>query len=257
MMGTFAFYQKVVALNSDVHRNLRFSQDEANFTFAKDTTAVLMAGVEFAEASREYPIVFIRSQDQKLRPVTLLGVRNGENLYVDGAGKWDANYIPAFVRRYPFVMAEGSPNGQLVVCIDESCPAFNSSKGELLIDAEGKLQPRMNEVMQFLNNFQREFVRTEALVKQLEELGLFVQQGARFDTNTGETYQLNDFYLIDDKKFAQIPDDKLPALFRSGALGLAYLHLASLGNMRRLLDKVAARSAARKQPAQPTSEPLH
>ena len=256
-MSTFAFYQKVVALNSDVHRNLKFSPEAANFSFARDTTAVLMAGVEFAEVSREYPIVFIRSQDQKMRPATLLGVRNGENLFVDEQGKWDANYIPAFVRRYPFVMAEGGPNGQLVVCIDESCPAFSADKGDLLIDAEGKLQPRMNEVMQFLNNFQREFVRTEALVRQLDELGLFIQQGARFDTSTGETYQLSDFYLIDDKKFAQIPDDRLPALFRSGALGLAYLHLASLGNMRRLLDKVAARSAARKQATQPASRPFH
>jgi len=242
-MNTFAFYKKVVALNSDVHRNLRFADDQADFSFARDTTAVLLAGVEFAEAGREYPIVFIRGQDKQMRPVALLGVRQGENLYVDEHGKWDGSYIPAFVRRYPFVMSDGGEGGQLVVCIDESCSALSTEKGELLIDAKGKLQPRMNEVVQFLDNFQREFARTELIARQLDELGLFIQQGARFDTSTGETFQLNDFYLIDEAKFGQISDEKLPQLFRSGALGLVYLHTASLGNMRKLLDKVAARSA--------------
>jgi hypothetical protein len=115
---------------------------------------------------------------------------------------------------------------------------LNGEKGEVLIDEAGILQPRMNEVMQFLQNFQNEFARTELLAKQLDELGLFVQQGARFDTPNGQTFQLNDFFLIDEAKFGQLADDKLPALFRSGALGMAYLHLASLGNMRRLLDRI-------------------
>jgi hypothetical protein len=256
-VSTFAFYQRVVALNSDVHRNLKFAANEVNFSFARDTTAVLLAGVEFAEAGREYPIVFIRGQDNQMRPVALLGVRNGENLFVDEHGKWDARYIPAFVRRYPFVMAEGGAAGQLVLCIDESCPALNAEHGELLINAEGKLEPRMNEVIQFLQNFQNEFVRTELITRQLDELGLFIQQGARFDTSTGETFQLNDFYLIDEAKFGQIADDKLPQLFRSGAMGLVYLHLASLGNMRRLLDRVAARSAAQKQAVLASNIPLH
>ncbi len=237
-MSSFAFYQKVVALNSNVHRNLKFDITKVNFNFVRDTTAVLLASIEFAEAAREYPIVFIRGQDSKMRPVVLLGVRTGENLYVDEQGKWDAHYVPAFVRRYPFVMAEGGANDQLLVCIDEKCPALNAEKGEVLIDEAGNLQPRMTEVMQFLQNFQTEFARTELLAAQLDELGLFVQQGARFDTPNGQTFQLNDFFLVDEAKFGQLPDDKLPALFRSGALGMAYLHLASMGNMRRLLDRI-------------------
>jgi len=255
-MSAFAFYKKVVALNTDAHRNLKFAATEVNFSFARDTTAVLLAGVEFAEALREYPIVFIRGQDQQMRPVALLGVRDGENLFVGEEGKWDARYVPAFVRRYPFVMAEGSAQGDLMVCIDEDCTALNANHGDLLINAEGRMEPRMNEVMQFLQNFQQEFARTEMLAKQLDELGLFVQQGARFDTGNGETFQLNDFYLIDEAKFGQIEDAKLPGLFRSGALGLAYLHLASLGNMRKLLDRVSVRSAAQKQ-AESVANKLH
>ena len=242
-MTQFAFYKKVVALNSDVHRDLKFDASQVSFEFARDSTAVLIAGVEFAEAARDYPIVFVRGEDQQLRPVVLLGVRESQNLFVDDAGKWAATYIPAFVRRYPFVLAQGAEPDQLVVCIDEKCNALNSGSGEVLIDGAGTLQPRMNDVLQFLQNFQQEFLRTEFITKQLDELGLFVQQGARFDTVGGETFQLNDFYMLDEAKFNQLDDEKLPSLFRSGALGLAYLHFASMGNMRKLLDLISSRSA--------------
>jgi len=65
-----------------------------------------------------------------------------------------------------------------------------------------------------------------------------VKRDARFDTPIGETFQLNDFYLIGEAKFGQLADDRLPKLFRSGALGMAYMHLASMGNMHRLFDRV-------------------
>jgi hypothetical protein len=76
-------------------------------------------------------------------------------------------------------------------------------------------------------------------------------------TFTGEAFQLDDFYLIDEANFGQIADDKLPQLFRSGALGLVYLHLASLGNMRKLLDRVAARSALKKPVTSAVNAQLH
>ena len=250
-MTNFAFYEKVVTLNSELHRNLKFDTTQVTFSFTRDTTVVLIAGIEFAEASRDYPIVFIRGQDQQLQPVVLLGVREGENLYVDEAGKWTTAYVPAFVRRYPFVLAEGATPDQLVVCIDEKCAALNSESGELLIDANGQPQSLMNDVLQFLQNFQQEFARSEALVKQLDQLGLFVQQGVRFDTASGETFQLSDFHMIDEAKFNQIADSAVLDLFRSGALGLAYLHLASMGNMNKLLNLVNARTG--EKPADPDS----
>ena len=241
-MTNFVFYKKVVAMNSEVHRDLKFDESQVSFDFARDSTAVLITGVEFVEAARDYPIVFVRGQDRQFRPVVLLGVREAENLFVDNAGHWGATYIPAFVRRYPFVLAEGVQPDQLVVCIDEKCAALNSQSGQLLIDAEGALQPVMNEILQFLQNFQQEFARTELLTKQLDQLDLFVQQGARFDMAGGETFHLNDFYMIDEVKFNQIADAQLPGVFRSGALGLAFLHFASMSNMRKLLNLVSSRS---------------
>lgn len=73
--------------------------------FAGETNSVILAGVEFSEAAKEYPIVFTQAGD-KVVPVALLGLRNEENLFVDGKGGWDGRYIPSFVRRYPFILAE-------------------------------------------------------------------------------------------------------------------------------------------------------
>jgi len=86
---------------------------------------------EFFEAAREYPIVFARGEAGPV-PAALLGLREAENLYVDNAGKWDARYIPAFVRRYPFVPGKGA-QGELLVCIDEASQCFDTKEGEALL----------------------------------------------------------------------------------------------------------------------------
>lgn len=236
-------YKKVVALNSEVHRNLKYDASLVDYGFASKFISALIAGIEFAEASRECPIVFVRGEDKQLRAVAVMGVRNAENLCIDANGKWKIAYVPAFFRRYPFVLQENGAGNPSVVCVDESCPALNYESGQLLIDDQGKVQPAMTEMMQFLQNYQMELVRTESLVNQLDKLGLFVQQNARFDMTGGETFHLNDFYSIDEAKFNQIDDAVLPSLFHSGALGLAYLHLASLGNMRKLLNLLTPPSA--------------
>lgn len=239
-MNNSAFYEKVVALDSDTHRNLKFDAAKVNFAFARHCTAMAITCAEFARAAQEYPIAFIRGDDRQLRPVVMLGVQDAENLFVNSAGLWDAVYIPLAVQHYPFVMAEGYQPDQL--CIDETCAALNLETGELLIDAEGKPQQRMSDELQFLHDFQLEMAQTGLMVNQLDELDLFV----RFVTTGGENFQLNDFFLIDDAKFKLVADEKLPALFHSGALRLAYLHIASLDNMPRLSSRAISRSTALK-----------
>ena len=79
--------------------------------FAGKTNSVILAGVEFSEAAKEYAIVFTQAGD-KVVPVAMLGLRNEENLFVDDKGGWDVRCIPSFVRRYPFVLAETGETGQ-------------------------------------------------------------------------------------------------------------------------------------------------
>ena len=99
------FYQRPVVLNRQSHRSLKVKNTTPNFTFARQTNSVPIAGVEFARAALEYPIVFAGPSPDKILPAVLLGIRENENLFVDADGKWANAYIPAFIRRYPFVLA--------------------------------------------------------------------------------------------------------------------------------------------------------
>ena len=114
------FYKKVVPLNSEQHARLHIDTS-AGYEFAREANAVLLTMVEFSKASREYPIVFLADGD-RINPVALLGLPGSENQYVSKDGKWNAAYIPAYVRRYPFIPGSGVAENELVLCIDEAAP---------------------------------------------------------------------------------------------------------------------------------------
>jgi hypothetical protein len=200
---------------------------------------VILAGVEFTEAAKEYPIVFAKAGDNVV-PVALLGLRNEENLFVDDKGKWDARYIPAFVRRYPFVLAETGDQGQRMVCVDESYPGFNKDDGEPLFENDEPTR-LLKQAIEFLEEYQRQYLRTERFVKRLQDNDLLMSLNARIDMVDGKQFSLSGLLAVDEKKLLALPDDKALELFRSGELAWLYCHLTSLGTLARMVDRVAER----------------
>src|SRR3954469_6320165 len=166
-MADQGYYERPVLLDRERHRRRRV-QPAQGFGFARKAHSVVLAGAEFGEAGKEYAIVFSRAASGQVVPVVLLGLRAGENLFVDERDAWDARYVPAFVRRYPFVLAE-LPGQSLAVCIDEAFPGLNDTEGELLFDAEGKDTPYLRNALDFLGHYQREHLRTEAFCQRLEQ----------------------------------------------------------------------------------------
>jgi formylglycine-generating enzyme required for sulfatase activity len=238
-----ALYEKIVALDAGIHRNLKFDAARCNFEFSRKYTAIPLTGREFVHAAREYAIVFMRGDDRLFRPVVLLGF--SENLYVNMAGLWEANYLPVLVQHYPFVIeAGGASSGG---SIDEQCAGLNFENGKLLIDAEGVWQPVLNAELQFLHEYQKQLADTEQMVKQWDELGLFVSSDACLSFPGGEAFELRDFYVVDEALFNQLSADVLPALFQSGAIKLIYQHLDSLIHLPRLLNLAAVRAAENQQ----------
>ena len=199
-----------------------------------------MAGVEFTEAAREYPIVFAQV-GAKVVPVALLGMRNAENLFVDDKGNWTARYIPAFVRRYPFVLAEAGDSGQSVVCVDEGYLGFNQADGELLFNEQGEPTPVLKQAIDFLEEYQRQYVRTEAFVKRLQDNDLLMALNAKVDVKGGQQFALTGLLAVDEKKLLALSDEQALELYRSGELAWIYCHLMSLGTMGSMVDRVAKR----------------
>ena len=248
-MSDLVCYDKPVLLDRARHRRLRV-RGGTSFAFARAANALHLAGAEFNEACKEYAIVFTRGADGQVAPVVVLGLRQRENLFVDAEGAWEARYIPAFVRRYPFVLAQ-LPGQALAACIDEAYAGLGEAEGEPLFDAQGQDTPFLRNALEFLAQYQREAVRTQAFCRRLDEAGLLAEMKARADLVDGRSFTVNGLLVVDEKKLLDLPHPTALAMFRSGELHLVSLHLASLANLQRLVD----RQALRKSPIVPAPQP--
>jgi hypothetical protein len=236
-MAESVYYEKPVLLDRVRHRRRRVKPG-SSFAFARKANSLYLAGVEFGEACKEYAVVFTRGANGKVAPVVMLGLRSRENLFVDAQNRWTGRYVPAFVRRYPFVLAE-LPGHSLGVCIDEAYPGLNEEEGEPLFDGEGRDTPYLRNALDFLTQYQREYLRTEAFCQKLEQSGLLTEMNARADLVDGRSFTVGSLMVVDEKKLLELPDDKVLSFFRSGELHLISMHLLSLSNMQRLVDKIA------------------
>ncbi|RYY73942.1 MAG: SapC family protein [Comamonadaceae bacterium] len=244
-MAQALYYDKPALLNREKHRRCRIRPSEG-YGFARNANSLFVAGVEFNEACKDYAIVFTRLAG-KVTPVVVLGLRTRENLYVDDQGRWDAPYVPAFVRRYPFVLAD-LPGRQMGVCIDEAYEGLGESGGEALFDERGGNTPFLQNALDFLQRYQLEYVRTEAFCRRLEELDLLTAMDARAELADGRSFTVADLMVVDERKFAALPDEQVLSLFRGGELHLVSMHLLSLSNLQRLVDRMAARGGAELPP---------
>lgn len=240
-MSEAMYYEKPVLLDREKHRNRRVKPSKS-YAFARNANSLYLAGVEFNEACKEYAIVFTRGPDQKIVPVAMLGLRNRENLFIDEAERWTASYVPAFVRRYPFVLAELSSES-LGVCMDDAYPGFNEQEGEALFDAKGANTPFLQNAVDFLNRYQQEFRRTAAFCERLQQSGLLKEMNAKADLMDGRSFTINGLLVVDEQKLMALPDAVALSLFRAGELHLISMHLTSLSNMQKLVDRMAARQS--------------
>jgi len=246
-MTTLLIYQNAVTLDRERHRHLRLkSQDTTSFAAA--VHAVPLVAVEFAEVAREYPIVFARGAAVDDKPGELLcyaltGLHQGENLYLDAAGRWAAQYVPAFIRRYPFVFAETGVD-QLSVCIDESYAGFNDAEGEPLFDEAGAPAAVLNNALELLTDYQRQVQLTSAFLKKLDAANLLMQSELRADFPDGRNALVQGLLVVDEAKLKQLPVAALQEWLASGELGLLYAHLLSLGNLKQLVQRMAPPIAA-------------
>jgi hypothetical protein len=236
-MSEMIFYERVVALNDQTHAKLKV-RPATSFAYAARTNSVPLLASEFFECAREYPIVFARGEAGPVA-AALLGLREAENLYVGKDGTWDARYVPAFVRRYPFVPGKGV-QGELLVCIDEASECFDAREGEPLF-MDGKPSPQLEHAMKFLAEFHQGAATTELLGRRLQDLGLLRPSDSVAQLNDGTQFRLNGLSVVDESKLRALDRDTVQELFVSGGLAVVYAHLMSLGNLGALVDRLSKR----------------
>jgi hypothetical protein len=193
---------------------------------------------EFAAAVLEYPVVFHEAPDEMM-PVAVLGIRPRQNLYLTQHGDWKARYIPAFVRRYPFVFASSDNNQTFTLCIDEAFDGFNESgRGERLFDDRSEPTPFVSNMLKFLQRYHSEFQRTRDFGRKLKDLNLTQPMQAELSLESGEKMALAGFSVVDRARLKTLPKESLSGLMDSDELELIFAHLTSLYNFRVLRDRL-------------------
>jgi SapC len=232
-MKTLLMYDKLVPVNREQHRQLRVKASDKKLNFARETNSVLLAVTELPLAALDFPCVFVATGDQHTL-VSVVGLRDKENLLVDDHGAWDTHcYVPAFIRRYPFVLAEQPGSTQLTVCVDEAFDGLNATDGEALFDAEGQDTAYLQQLQKFLLDFHNDMQRTTAFAKRLVELDLLVDRNIDFKL-AEQHITLNGFKVVDENKLHKLSPDTVQDLFNNGALGWIHAHLLSLNNVNKL-----------------------
>ena len=233
------FYKKVVPLNKERHSK-SYIEPIAGYGFTSETNSIYIAAVEFGQAAREYPIVFGGDAEATVFPMALLGLRNNQNLFVNKKGEWGATYIPAYVRRYPFILA--TPNGdtdKFTVCIDEDYAGFNTrKKGQQLFDKDGEQNQILQQAVDFLKDYQKHVQLTKVFCKTLVELELLEPMQAKIEMKSGEELSIGGFQCVSREKLNLLQPGKLADLVKIGQMELIYAHLLSMNNMTTLMNKL-------------------
>ena len=248
LSGNVLFYGKPEPLSVEAHSGLGVDPVDQPYAFVSGTNIVPLTVTEFAPAALTYPVIFVGDARQ---PVAVMGLRQGENLFVSDTGAFRPEaYIPAYVRRYPFVFANDEVQKRLILCVDRDAP-FIKEGGATPLFVDGKPSPYVEQAMEFCNNFEQERLRTEAFGKLLTDLDLLETREAMFtprnpDGSAGTPQKIAEYFAVSEEKLKALPAEKLAELRDNGALGQIYAHLVSLLGWDRLIA-IAFQKAASEQ----------
>ncbi|ROR99935.1 SapC protein [Sinobacterium caligoides] len=244
MSKQMLIYNNAKPLSTQRHLDWSIKVDE-DYSFASQLNSLPLTAVEFANAADEFPIVFAGKGDQ-LMPVAVLGLRDAQNLFTLEDGRFDAAYVPAFLRRYPFVFASANESGDLTLCLDEAFKGCNTEgKGERLFDSEGERTSYLNKVLEFLKEYQSHYAKTQNFCQKLVELDLLEPMGAEITpAGSDEKIQLGGFMAVNRGKLKGLGDEAIKELFTNDGLELIYTHLASMRNFKKLVNKLPSTVAA-------------
>ncbi len=214
-----------------------------DYAFSRNVNSVPLVTAEFDHAATEYPIVFAGTKEGAM-PAVILGMRGNENLYLTEKNVWTAKYIPAFVRRYPFVFSSSQDGKTFTLCIDEAFAGCNQEgRGVRLFDEEGKPTPHVQNVLRFLQGYQAEAQRTQAFCKKLNDLNLLEPMQAKVPLKSGQNVSLTGFMGVNRDKIKALSGEALADLAKTGELELVYLHLQSLKNFDAMKERLGASPA--------------
>jgi hypothetical protein len=235
------FYKNPMPLEPGRHAKAGLSP-RSDFRFARATNAIALTLSEFGPAARTYPIVF--SAEAPVVPFAVVGVRDGENLFLDQNNQWkDDAYVPAYVRRYPFIFSEVPNSDRMILCVDEAAPAFEQDSTQPFF-VDGKPSENLQRALKFNEAFHAQLQETRRFGEWLEQNAMLEERMARAEIAGGQSYTLRGFRLVNPEKIRTLTDVEVLELHKKGWLPLLHFHLQSLSNWAALSRMISQKAAA-------------
>ena len=231
----------LVALSRETHAKLKLLP-VGSFEFARTMPLVRVVAAEIAQVAPNFPVVFLK-EGEAFAPYALMGLAQGENLYVADDGRWLGFYVPAMLRRYPFMFGRAPEvaEGKAVLMIDDAM--LSPDEGEpLFTDDSSEPSGPVARAIQFLTELELRAGRTAALVKTLADLDLMDLLPLQVNRTGSEPTPLGGMYVVNEAKLDALPDETFLALRRSGALSLAFAQILSLTQLGRLQARATAKA---------------
>ena len=247
------FYSAIEPLNATQHGKMKVRKILRMAQVGK-THAIPLTVDEFTLVQRHYPIVF--SVGDSPIPIALMGLNEGVNVFLDENGRAsDPNiYIPAYLRRYPFLLARlRQDSDELSLCFDPTAGSIGEFEdGQPLFDDDGQPSQATKAILEFCEQFEAASQRTAAFMGDLVQSGLLMDGEVSIQPEGAtQPYVYRGFRMVDEEKLRNLRGDELRKMNQSGILPLIYAHLFSLSEMRSVFARQMQQGKAPAQIPQP------
>lgn len=218
-------YKNLKLLQPAEHSFYRYTAPQ-EFFFAKDLNLIPITYSEIKFLCCKHPIVIIEQNGQA--SLMLLAGSDKNNL-VDESGKWRAEYIPAFLRRYPFTLVKTDENSEtLNIGFDFDSGCFSSPEGSPLFSSEGEATQTLTDIKILLEAYQQENQLTQNILALFKERDLFSPAKTMLKNSDGEDQLIDGFLMVDKEKLLGQDDEFLLQTIKNGWMELIELHLFSI-----------------------------
>lgn len=232
------FYNALEPLSSEAHANFKMKQlTHAKFLVGQHAIPITVD--EFPLVQRYMPIVFTDGDDPV--PLGLMGLNEGVNVFVDQDGTLTENqmYVPAYIRRYPFMLARLRPGAdELSLCFDPTAEGIGAGEEGLPLFEDGQPSEVTKSILQFNELFEQAGARTAQFMRDLIEMDLLMD-GETTITADGveQPFIYRGFRIVNEEKLSELRGDQLRKIHKNGMLPLLYAHLFSMSLMRDIFSR--------------------
>jgi hypothetical protein len=229
-------FKRVVGVNPEMHGSLRLDRS-TGFGYAARAQSVPIGLGEMEAVSQHYPILFAGGAQPVA--VALLGLREGENLYVLPDGTWrPSRYVPAYVRAFPFIFVENEATKTVYVGIEPDADCLSLDTGAPLFE-DRKPTAAFNEAVAFCSAFRDNLNAASALGRALAAEGMLEDEEASITFTHGGASRVRGFKVVKPERLDRLSDETFLDWRRRGWLGPLYAHLHSMARWSQLIDLAA------------------